>query len=63
MKIEVDFQLCESNAFCVRALPEVFQLDDDDYLQVLTDTVRRDQEAAAQQAARLCPRAAITITA
>lgn len=37
MKIKVDFDLCESNALCEAMAPEVFELDDDDYLVVKTD--------------------------
>ena len=37
MKIKVDFDLCESNALCEALAPDVFELDDDDYLQLRTD--------------------------
>ena len=37
MKIKVDFDLCESNALCEALAPEVFELDDDDFLQLKTD--------------------------
>ena len=40
-KIEVDFGLCESNAVCMGIIPEVFDLDDDDYLNILTAYQRR----------------------
>jgi ferredoxin len=61
MKVEVDYELCESNAMCVQALPEVFEVRDDDLLYVLTEDVRPDQEAAAERAARVCPRSAIKL--
>ena len=37
MKVTVDFDLCESNALCEALAPDVFAIDDDDYLQVLKE--------------------------
>ena len=37
MKIKVDFDLCESNGLCEAMAPEVFELDDDDFLQLHTE--------------------------
>jgi len=61
MKVEVDFELCESNALCMHALPEVFEVRDDDFLYLLTDEIRPEQEVAAAEAVRLCPRQAIKL--
>ncbi|MDP9168493.1 MAG: ferredoxin [Actinomycetota bacterium] len=61
-KIEVDFGLCESNGVCMGIIPEVFDLDDQDYLHVLTDDVTPDNEGAVREAVRQCPRQAIRIT-
>ena len=36
MKIKVDFDLCETNGLCEGIAPEVFELDDDDFLQLKT---------------------------
>ena len=36
-KIDVDFGLCESNGVCMGIIPEVFDLDDEDYLHVLAE--------------------------
>ncbi|MBI5341194.1 MAG: ferredoxin [Mycolicibacterium rufum] len=60
-KIEVDFGLCESNAVCMGIIPEVFQVDDDDYLHVLTDDVTPENEQQIREAVRQCPRQAIAI--
>ena len=60
-KIEVDFGLCESNGVCMGIIPEVFDLDDDDYLHVLTDEVTPENEARVRAAVRQCPRQAIAI--
>jgi ferredoxin len=60
-KVHVDFGLCESNAVCMGIIPEVFDLDDQDYLHVLTDDVTPDNEAQIREAVRQCPRQAISI--
>lgn len=60
-KIVVDFGLCESNAVCMGIIPEVFDLDDQDYLHLLTDEVTPDNEQQVREAARQCPRQAISI--
>ena len=60
-KIVVDFGLCESNGVCMGIIPEVFDLDDDDYLHVLTEEVTPDNEAQVRESVRQCPRQAISI--
>ena len=61
MKIEVDFGLCEANAICMAIIPEVFEVDDQDYLNVLNDEVTPENEAQVRDAVRQCPRQAISI--
>ena len=61
MKIKVDFDLCESNAMCEALAPDVFELDDDDFLQLNTDEVTAENEQRVRQAVAACPRAAISI--
>lgn len=60
-KIVVDFGLCESNGVCMGIIPEVFDLDDQDYLHVLTDDVTPDNEQLVRESVRQCPRQAIAI--
>ena len=60
-KIEVDFEICEANGVCMGIIPEVFELDDEDYLHVLQDEVTPDNETQVREAVRQCPRQAITI--
>ncbi|OBF14866.1 ferredoxin [Mycobacterium sp. ACS4331] len=60
-KVEVDFELCEANGVCMGIIPEVFDLDDQDYLHVLTDEVTPENEAQIREAVRQCPRQAISI--
>lgn len=61
MKLKADFDLCESNAICVGIAPDVFELDDDDYLVILTDEVTAENEARVRQAVASCPKAALSI--
>lgn len=61
MKVKADFDLCESNAICVGIAPDVFALDDDDYLVILTDEVTPDNEQRIRQAVASCPKAALSI--
>jgi ferredoxin len=61
MKIKVDFDLCESNALCEAMAPEVFELDDDDYLVVKTDQTTPENIEDVKRAVAACPRAAITL--
>lgn len=61
MEVVVDRDRCEANGVCEGLVPEVFQLDDEDVLQIrepqpppeLVDTVRH--------AVRSCPKAALEL--
>jgi len=61
MRIEVDWDLCESNGVCMGIIPEVFQLGDDDMLTVLQPEVTPENESLVREAVRQCPRQAISI--
>ena len=61
MRIVVDMNLCESNALCVEAAPEVFEVRDDDLLYVLDENPPETLRAKVQAAARVCPKQAIRI--
>ena len=58
MKIKVDFDLCESNALCEAMAPEVFELDDDDFLQLKTEETTDENVEDVRRAVAACPRAA-----
>lgn len=60
-KVHVDFEICESNAVCMGIIPEVFDLDDQDYLHILQEDVTPENEAQIREAVRQCPRQAISI--
>lgn len=59
--VVVDPALCEGNAVCMGIIPEVFHLDDDDYLHILQNQVTPQNEHHICEAVRQCPRQAISI--
>lgn len=61
MKIVVDYGLCEANAICMGLIPEVFEVDEQDNLHLLTDQVTPENEAKVRDAVRLCPRQALSL--
>jgi ferredoxin len=61
MKVKVDFDLCESNALCEAIAPDVFEIDDDDFLQLKKEEVGGDEVEGVRRAVASCPRAAITL--
>ena len=60
MRIVVDRDRCEGNAICVGIDPELFQLDDEDYVMITANPIPADAEERAEQAIAECPRAALT---
>jgi ferredoxin len=61
MKVVVNYDLCESNAVCMGIAPEVFEVRDDDFLYVLQENPAEDLRDKVAEAARRCPKQAITI--
>lgn len=61
MKVVVDFDLCEANALCMKACPEVFHLDEQDFLHIKIENPPEELRAKVEEAVRRCPRQAITI--
>lgn len=60
MRVVVDRDRCEGNAVCVGIAPDLFELDDEDYVMVTKNPIPVEQEALAEQAIAECPRAALT---
>ncbi len=61
MRVVVDYDLCESNALCMAAAPEVFEVRDDDFLYVLQDEPGPELHERVRAAVARCPKQAITI--
>lgn len=60
MRVVVDYDRCINSGTCTRSAPEVFELRDD-VLYVLQEHPGEDLRAAVEEAADLCPTAAIRI--
>jgi ferredoxin len=62
MKVIVDEYRCDAHGVCVDACPDVFALgDDDDMVTVLVEEPDESLRESVEKAARMCPKAAITI--
>lgn len=61
MRVRVDFDLCESNALCEALAPEVFEIDDDDHLQLKKERLGEGDLDAVRRAVAACPKAAISL--
>ncbi|MFI0483200.1 ferredoxin [Actinomadura sp. 9N215] len=61
MRVRVDPLVCEANAVCVGLAPGVFDLDDEDELQILQPDVPPEERDRVRHAVRSCPKAALTL--
>jgi ferredoxin len=59
VKISVDHDVCQGHAQCTLLCPEVFELDDDGYVVLLTTEPAAEYEAAVRDAVDACPEQAI----
>jgi ferredoxin len=57
----VDYDLCESNAVCMAVAPEVFEVDDEDNLNLLQEEPPEDLRPKVEEAVRRCPKQALSI--
>jgi ferredoxin len=61
MKINVNFDLCSSNAVCMSIVPEVFEVRDDGFLYVLNEEPGEEFAEGVRDAVASCPNGAISI--
>jgi ferredoxin len=61
MRVVVDYDLCESNALCMAAAPEVFEVRDDDFLYVLDENPPEELRSKVELAVQRCPKQAISL--
>lgn len=62
MRVILDEQRCDAQGDCVDECPEVFALDDtDDVARILIEEPDESLGKKVENAARVCPKAAITI--
>ena len=61
MRVVVDYDLCESNALCMAAAPEVFEVRDDDFMYVLQENPPEKLRPKVEEAVQRCPKQALKI--
>jgi ferredoxin len=61
MKVTVDFDNCASTGACMQVCPEVFEVRTDGYLYILEENPSPELADKVNQAADMCPTAAITV--
>ena len=59
----VDPDLCEANALCVAEAPEVFDLNDDEVVDILIPDPPPEMASAVSDAVTACPKQALRIIA
>lgn len=60
MKVNIDLNLCQSNGECVAVAPDIFQLDENDYI-VWKEEVDESRRADMEAAVNACPTTAISL--
>jgi ferredoxin len=61
MKVVVNWSLCDGNGNCAAAAPDIFALDDNDEMQLLTESFGDELRDKAELAVRSCPKNALSI--
>jgi ferredoxin len=62
MRVNVNYDNCQSQAVCMVTLPEVFEVRDDGYLYVLNETPDESLRSRLEECVRNCPTKSISIT-
>jgi len=61
MRVIVDADMCEANGFCESIAADIFELGDEDVVQIAEGQVPPDREIDVRAAVEQCPRAALRI--
>ncbi|MET9626504.1 ferredoxin [Lentzea sp. NPDC006480] len=62
MKVGVDPSVCEAHGECMSILPEVFDLDDDEVLQIREGELSPEEVPLAERAVASCPMGALRLS-
>lgn len=62
MKVDVEPSLCEAHGVCMSILPEVFDLDDEEVLQIRKGELAVDELERAERAVASCPMGALRLS-
>jgi ferredoxin len=61
MRVTVDGNSCEANGFCESLAPDVFELGDEDVVQIADGPVPPHLEIDVRAAVEQCPKAALRL--
>ena len=61
MRVVVDYDVCASTGSCAQICPEVFEVRSDGFLYILQEEPPESLYKSVEQAADMCPTAAITL--
>jgi ferredoxin len=61
MRVTVDETLCEAQGFCESLAQDIFELGDEDVVQIADGPVPADREIDVRAAVDQCPKAALRI--
>ena len=62
MKVVADFDECEANAVCMGIAPEVFEVDEQDFLNIkISGDIPAELEGKVREAVAMCPKRALFI--
>jgi ferredoxin len=60
MKVVANWDECEANALCTGIAPDVFELDDDDNLNLVKTEIPVEDEERVRRAINACPKRALS---
>lgn len=61
MRVIVDPDMCEANGFCESLAADIFELGDEDVVQIAEGDVPEDRQIDVRAAVDQCPRAALRL--
>jgi ferredoxin len=61
MRIVVDRELCTGQAICESIAADIFEVSDDDELEIKAEQVQDDRLGAVERAVACCPNAALRL--
>jgi ferredoxin len=61
MRVTVDEMMCEANGFCESLAPDIFELGDEDVVQIADGPVPPGREIDVRAAVEQCPKAALRL--
>jgi ferredoxin len=61
IRIHADFDKCEAYANCIVAAPDLFAINDENFVEILDERPGPEQVEAAKEAVRTCPTRALSL--